>query len=197
MTHQPYSPRRLLAITLATLAMAAVPAPANAQHRMTYEYASAVAIEYWAERGVTVPGKPTLRIWPEAEWAEFENHYPPGYGVYAVADIKGNQVWLNPLLEHYRRDPQSAWIYGQTIAHEFGHLAGLEHSDDPDSLMAPSPWVVPFGIAHPRQYAVLKGWRKPPRWVRDSPPRVERLWLRGRVWKAQAARARWLELENA
>jgi hypothetical protein len=160
------------ALLSAALAMcvASNASAAHRTHRMTFEFATLVAVDYWAKRDVTVPCKPAANL---LTWKQTKGW---GYETRMLADRPACTVDITPWAD-IADDPDLAWMYCQEVVHEIGHLAGLEHSYG--GVMAADPWVVPFGCAHPLRWAVSKGWREPPRWVRRSTERVQRLWLRG------------------
>lgn len=168
-------------LTLAVVLTLTFTASANAG--MTWEFAELVARDHWG----TLPCDPQPRLLTAAESADNDDSHESGY-VYMLADPGTCGVWISYTAEWHRAHPGYGWEYCEGVIHEIGHLAGLEH--DHGGAMADE---TPFGCAHPRQWAVMQGWRKPPRWVRRSPARVQSLWLAGRVWRAQVARARWLE----
>jgi hypothetical protein len=56
-----------------------------------------------------------------------------GNATTGVAEIGGCHVWL----AWDRIDPAPVWLC-TILEHEFGHNAGLEHSDDPHNVM--NPW---------------------------------------------------------
>lgn len=150
---------------------------------MTFDYASAVAVDYWAKKDVTVPCQATQRALTWKEVHTFEAYY--GFIVDMVAYDDSCEIGVSPGAEENRTDPDEDWLYCAEIVHEFGHLGGLD--DNSGGIMDEDWTATPFGCAHPRQWAVLKGWRDPPRWVRDSPRQVQRLWLSGRSRKARSA----------
>lgn len=171
-------------LTISTIVALAFAAPASAG--MTWEFAGLVARDHWQQEGISLPCAPSSRL---LTWAEEGELLTDGTWIDMLADPDTCQVLVTPSIDWYRNHGGGA-AYCEGVVHEFGHLAGLSH--DHGGVMG-DEGPVPFGCAHPRQFKVLKGWRKPPRWVRRSPARIERLWLSGRVWRAQVARARWLE----
>jgi hypothetical protein len=186
--------KRLALIALSVSASLLISATASADgHRMTFEFASAVAVDYWAQQDRHIPCTPTPYLMSETE----SDHATDAYGsqVDMLSDApSGCTIDISVTAEAYRTDRDLDWMYCQDIAHEFGHLAGLD--DDTGGLMDLPVNVVPFGCAHQRQWMVLQGWRKPPRWVRDSPSQVRKLWLQGHGYAAQTARQDWLKAER-
>ena len=146
---------------------------AERHHRMTFEFASLVAVDYWQARGVEMPCKPIAHVLSAAEDAQVQAEL----GADMLADIPACTVDITPAADSYRLETDLTWTYCAEIVHEFGHLAGLEHAYG--GVMGAYVDETPFGCGYPRQWTVLKGWRKPPRWVRASPQRVYRLWIHG------------------
>jgi hypothetical protein len=176
-----------IALTAAVvLTLLAGATPASAEHRMTFEYASAVAVDYWTDHGFAVPCQPTLSFMSEAE----SDHANDVYGgqVDMLTDPASCSIDISVTAEAYRTDRDLDWLYCEDIVHEFGHLAGLD--DDAGGIMDSESNVVPFGCAHQRQWMVMQGWRKPPRWIRHSPQHVQRLWLAGHGYAARTAQQR-------
>lgn len=173
---------RLLALAITLLALG-IPATATAEpHKMTFEFASWVAVDYWANRGIIVPCRPTHYIMSEAE-SDHANDVYDGQ-VAMLTDPDACVIAISPVDDSYRVDPDLDWMYCADVVHEYGHLAGFADADD-GGIMDLNGYDLPFGCAHPRQWTVLKSWRKPPRWVRRSPQRVQRLWLHGHGYAAQ------------
>ncbi len=171
---------RRLVLTLAL----ALSMTGTAHAGMTWEYASLVARDHWEARGHVIACNPVPILLTAAQSADADDSHESGY-VYMFTDPGTCEVWISATAEWHRTHRGYGWEYCEAVVHEYGHLAGLSHEQMGEG--------VPFGCAHPRQYAVMHGWRKPPRWVRHSPARIERLWLSGRVWRARVARARYLK----
>jgi len=180
-----------LALGLAVAALM-TGAPAAQAHEMTWDFAVLVARDYWQQRGYELPCEPVPYLLSDAEDAEWQARYVEVYGTEfdMAADLAACRVLITPYAEWMRTD-EDGWTYCAEVAHEFGHLIGLGH--DHGGIMDHAEGMSPFGCNFPRQWTVKQGWRKPPRWVRDSPRKVQRLWLSGHVWRAQVVRARWLE----
>lgn len=70
-----------------------------------------------------------------------------GPQVYGLADVPDCRVWINyPLLLHDSPTPD---FLCAVLEHEFGHLDGLAHSDNPHSIMyAGGGLFVPYDCAH-------------------------------------------------
>lgn len=175
--------RRTLATAVLAMALSAPTADAR-PHRMSFEFARLVAVDYWAQRAVAVPCRPSVALQTTAQADAMSAAWGFPVAMWALRD--SCQVAVTPMAEVYRTDVDLDWLYCADVVHEVGHLAGLGH--EYGGVMNPAENVVPFGCAYPRQWAVLKGWRKPPRWVRRSNCRAQRLWLAGKVWRAQEAR---------
>lgn len=165
----------------------AVPTTATAEHHVTWDFSAAVAIDYWTHEGITVPCQPTRYLMTDAESDHADDVY--GGQVDMLTDPAACSIDISVTADAYRGSPDTDWVYCQDVVHEYGHLAGLP-DDDAGGVMDLDASVVPFGCAHQRQWMVLQGWRKPPRWVRRSPRRVQRLWLQGHGYAAQTLRAK-------
>lgn len=190
-----------LALALVLPAMAAValliPATASAD-QMTFDFATAVGIDYWARRNVATPCRPQQRVYTADEIAGQEAELRAAV-VDMLADTAACTIDVLPWAAlDESNDSVDRANYCFEIAHEIGHLAGLEHPDHTGLTPEQRAFVTgtvmdewgdyPFGCVHPRQWKVLQGWRKPPRWVRHSSSQVQALWLAGHVWRARSAR---------
>lgn len=118
--------KRLLAIIISTMLIATQPAVS-----MTLGEAVGVAAAYW---GPPPCGQPTFEV------TDNEALYPaptiPGTTVVALANPRACRVILKPVVETWG-------ITCVTVAHEYGHLMDLGHSDDPTNIMhavIPKSW---------------------------------------------------------
>lgn len=143
----------------------------------TFAIAKQIGLEYWAERDVTVPCDMGYKVIPATEWDEMEDHYSSP--IYMIAGLDNCNAWVSPLAEWHRTHGYF-FDYCIGIVHEMGHFAGLGH--DYGGVMDDD---IVWACGHLRQWKVLKGWRKPPRWVRESSPAVLRWWMRGNTWRAR------------
>lgn len=145
-------PAYLAATVLAFLLVAS---PAQARQRpMTWDYAANVAVDYWADRGIHVSCHPRYDTMPDYD-----------YSILAVADLATCTVILSETAEWYGTQREYAWIYCQTVVHEIGHLAGLEHSYG--GVMDHEANVVPKACVHQRK-------------ARTSKRKIARRWQRSR-----------------
>ena len=128
---------------------------------MTFEFASWVAVEYLAKRGVTLPCHPRQHLYTNAEDAELQAKYraagiaTEGERVDMTADVETCTVGVTPDLDWYRTEPGYKWIYCRGIVHEFGHLAGLSHPtpETPGlAIMDIEQNAVPWGCDHPLKF---------------------------------------------
>lgn len=99
------------------------------------------------QRWITIAAQ---RFPPLCEPVAYETMPREPYGppVNASAQMEGCKIMLWPSYWRRSRSDRCA-----LMVHEYGHLAGFSHSDDPSSIMYPDPWI---GAArrclHPRRY---------------------------------------------
>lgn len=134
-------------------------APAQAKpHRMTFEFAAVVAVDYWAKRGVAVPCHPQQRVFTAPEAVELQRAYvPAGFDrMEMVAYVDACTVGITPEAHALRNDREYAWMYCMEITHEIGHLAGLDHPKPGEiaryGVMDPEQNIVPWGCDHPIKF---------------------------------------------
>lgn len=96
--------------------------------------------------------------------AAYPNHCAPVQVVQAEIDPVGFAWAASPLLGHssctiYLSDEFAAADFASqctAVIHEYGHLAGLWHSDDPASIMYPRPRIVPECNPQPRHKRIKR-----------------------------------------
>jgi hypothetical protein len=126
------------------------------KHRMTFEFASVVAVGYWAKRGLTIPCHPHRRLLTRAENTALQEEYRAAgligenEGIGMTVDVPSCMVNVTPDLNWYRTQTGFKWIYCQAVTHELGHLAGLGH--DYGGIMDFRNGVVPWGCKHPLKF---------------------------------------------
>jgi hypothetical protein len=130
---------KLLAIPamLVVLAGIAAPAQANVEQQLAkYTPFAEAAWEQYYCGNPAYPGAPSITVKPHAtadDRAELGR-----WGILAFADASANcTIWLE---DATLTDVEACKL----IVHEYGHLAGHGHTDDPTSIMNPRPVNVPY-----------------------------------------------------
>lgn len=109
---------------------------------MTFNFAVIAAKDYWASHGVTIPCRPQRQ---RLTWANVAGWRQSGYDPDMITKVETCTVLVHPRAEWYRVHREFAWLYCREVAHELGHLAGLEHDD-------PRIDARPWGCTHPRKF---------------------------------------------
>lgn len=116
--------RSVLTVSLALVLVGVVPAWAHASPSTAT--VAAFAASTWDE--FPCEGRETVR------WADFRD--VPGLendaNAYGATDVEGCAIYLNVLQR------MTTLRLCTVLRHEYGHLAGLTHSDDPFDLMYPN-----------------------------------------------------------
>jgi hypothetical protein len=117
----------------------------QAKPQMTFGFAKAIAVDYWARRGVRVACEPEQMLLSDAETADW------GFTPDMLADVPACAVDVTPWAAAWRTMPGERWYYCREIVHEVGHLAGLGH--DYGGVMDEDENIVPWSCSHPRRFA--------------------------------------------
>lgn len=129
-------------------------ATANARAGWSWGYARVAAASYWSPEG----RRPSQC--PEGVRFQFADLSQPGDGRVAQAryTIPASSCTIEVDAEFGRR---AYWREAcGVLAHEYGHLWGLDHSTDPNSLMYPTITVVPrVCVTRGPRYQTDIGWR--------------------------------------
>lgn len=149
--------KHVVPVLLAALAFAAPPA-AQAWTPSVVERAMAVADSHW-------PSSPCHGA-HSVQWmrgADLDALFPDEPGAEGRGDVGGCRVWI----AWDRIDPAGVYrpgVYLCTILeHEYGHNAGLGHSDDPrDVMYGGGPMAAPDCVAAFRPVRTRRAWR----WLR-------------------------------
>jgi hypothetical protein len=116
---------------------------------MTERYAAAVAVDYWHRLGRTIPCTPLYTIISNKQMRVYNAQ--DNVDALMRADLETCTILSTRLAESYRTDRELDWIFGQAIAHEYGHLSGLDDSTDWDIMDARSG-VTPYYLWHRRAF---------------------------------------------
>lgn len=130
------------------------PTPGPRFHGMTFNFARTVAVDYWAKRDINVPCQSQARVYTYADLEdEMARDKARGTAPYVSAmwsDVATCTVEITPWTDALRSDHDLSWVYCADVAHEIGHLAGLEH--EYGGIMNHDLGVVPWGCDHPRKF---------------------------------------------
>jgi hypothetical protein len=160
------------------------PAAAHADHGQTVDdpvlaQYMQIAASQWGGQVPHCSGRNGETIAPHAVMAD-----DPDPDVGAWAELPGCRMWLDSSQWKLPIQPREA--HCNLIAHEWGHLVGHDHSDDPDDLMSSSfvPNVV-LGCANFKPAPVSKPVPSTPpakkRKVREKHPRGRKRCVRVRL----------------
>jgi hypothetical protein len=129
---------------------------------MSFVIALAISLNFWSARGVEIPCRPVAIMAADSELPvtdEWGN-------VAAMATFTSTcRILISGAADMDRSDRDMAPVYCQEVAHEVGHIGGLEHTET--GLMAPAPdWTsIPYECVHWWTWARRHGF-KPPRRLR-------------------------------
>lgn len=124
-------PRRALLLAVVVALTATTSADADRWRAADVQLALRVADAHWPDSACFGAHVIQWLRGPELD-AQFPQE-ADGATTTGVAEIGGCHVWL----AWDRIDPSPVWLC-TILEHEFGHNAGLEHSDDPQNVM--NPW---------------------------------------------------------
>lgn len=143
---------RSVLLIAATLLVLSAPAEARKPHRMTFQFATVVAVDYWAKRDIAVACHPQARVFTAAEDSDLQLAYAAdGFASVAMlAYVETCTIGITPGADGLRNDRDLAWMYCMEVVHEIGHIAGLGH--DYGGVMALGENVVPWGCDHPLKF---------------------------------------------
>jgi len=130
---------RLLAIPATLLALAGTAAPAQAtvdQQFAKYQPFAQAAWEQYRCGNPAYPGAPQITHHLHA--TEADHPALGGWNVLAYGSDYHCAVWFQDGMQLTDAE------FCKLIVHEYGHLAGFSHSDDPSSIMNPVPVNVPY-----------------------------------------------------
>lgn len=139
-----------LVLTLAALALAAPAQAKQPRHRMTFEFAALVAVNYWQARGVHIPCHPTAKVLTIAEDDAIQASIPADEHLDMFAIQATCTIVISPDTAALRTDRDLDWYYCMDVAHELGHLGGLDH--DYGGVMNRNQNITPRGCLHPREF---------------------------------------------
>jgi hypothetical protein len=131
--------RRLLVISATLLALAGSAAPAQAGIEAQFALYKPLAEAAWEQYrcgNPDYPGAPAITAHLQA--TADEQPALGGWGVLAYGSDHYCTIWFKDGIE--LTDAEACKL----IVHEYGHLAGFHHSDDPSSIMFPRPGEVPY-----------------------------------------------------
>jgi hypothetical protein len=131
---------------------------------MSFVIALAISLSFWGARGVHVPCQPVAVLGADSELPVMDE-----WGNIAAMGtyVETCRILISSDVDTYRSDRDLAPLYCQDVAHEVGHIGGLEHTET--GLMAPAPdWTsIPYECVHWWTWARRHGF-KPPRRLRPE-----------------------------
>ena len=137
--------RRILQLAVAVALVAPASANADRWRAADVQLALRVADAHW-------PASPCYEAhliqWMRGDELDQLLAQQADRGATAIGEVGSCHVWI----AWDRVDPSPVWLC-TILEHEFGHNAGLEHSDDPHNVM--NPWQASIAGACRREFA----WR--------------------------------------
>lgn len=118
---------------------------------MTFALAVSIAISFWGARHVQVPCQPVEIRNADAILPVNRDGEPVAMATYRDTC----QIWISSADEWLRHQPEFAALYCADIAHEVGHLGGLEHTET--GLMAPE---IDYDTSTPYECVHWRTWAK-------------------------------------